>query len=111
MLKVAMGHDCARIADGFQVSRAAVRRIVVGQTGSATPAFLDRTCQLWTAWRERFQLNAPAAQRGAAAAQRQAERRNWRAAFEEDLLNGPGHPGAGTGQPPAPITPPNRSHG
>jgi hypothetical protein len=49
MLKVAMGHDCARIADGLQVRRADVGRIVVGQTGSVTPAFLDRTCQLWTA--------------------------------------------------------------
>ena len=49
MLKVAMDHDCARIAGGLQVSRAAVGRIVVGQTGSVTPALLDRTCQLWTA--------------------------------------------------------------
>ena len=47
---VAMGHDCARIADALSVGPALIRRIVRGDTATITPALRDLARQLWDAW-------------------------------------------------------------
>jgi hypothetical protein len=105
---IAMGHDCARIGRALQVHPEVVRRIVAGQSQSATPELRGRVRELWEAWWSKTPPRRTAAERRAAAmALRQAERNNWPAAagLDEDLLDEPGYrpwshyrPAIGTGE-------------
>lgn len=105
---VAMGHDCARIADALSVGPALIRRIVRGDTATITPALRDLARQLWDAWWDKTPPQRTVSQRRAAAvALRMAEQRNWPAAagLDEDLLDEPGYrpwsryrPASGTGE-------------
>ena len=107
---VAMGHDCARIADALGVGPVLIRRIVRGDTATITPAFRDIASQLWDAWWDKTPPQRTVSQRRAAAvALRMAEQRNWPAAagLDEDLLDEPGYrpwsryrPASGTGEAP-----------
>jgi hypothetical protein len=91
---VAMGHDCASIAQALHVPPDLVRRIVRGQARSVTCELRAVSCQLWDAWWDKTPpRSTPAERRAAARALRQAMRHNWPAAagLDEDQLDEPGY--------------------